>query len=171
MVYCFIIVYLDDILISIKDLDQPHVKIIRWVLDQFQKHVSFGNLKKQHFHKDKVLFSGYLVSIQGVRMKDGRIKMVKTQSEPQSVQNIQVFISFTNFYRQFIKGFNKIASSLTLILGTTLSTFLSIRSFIKAVNLDGSEMLEVVLVMLMILVVLLLVVIKLKICQKSQKIG
>ena len=30
----FIIVYLDDILISTKDLGQPHVEAIRWVLDQ-----------------------------------------------------------------------------------------------------------------------------------------
>ena len=30
----FVVVYLDDILIYIKDSEQPHVEVVRWVLDQ-----------------------------------------------------------------------------------------------------------------------------------------
>ena len=35
-------------------------------------------------------------------MKDKQIKMVKNWPKPKSVQNVQVFISFANFYRYFI---------------------------------------------------------------------
>ena len=46
----FIIVYLDDILIYTKDLGQPHIKIIYWVLDQLWKYFLFINLKKCRFY-------------------------------------------------------------------------------------------------------------------------
>ncbi len=49
-----VIVYLDDILIYIEDLKQPHVEVMRWVLEQLQKHGLYINLKKCRFHKDEV---------------------------------------------------------------------------------------------------------------------
>ena len=57
----FVIVYLDDILIYIKNLAQPYVKVIRWVLNQFRKHFLFANLKKYWFYQDKVFFLRYIV--------------------------------------------------------------------------------------------------------------
>lgn len=44
------IVYLDHILIYTKDLGQPHVKVVRWVLDQLSKYCLFTNLKKGYFY-------------------------------------------------------------------------------------------------------------------------
>ena len=42
----FVIIFLDDILIYIKDSGQSYVEAIRWVLDQLWKHFFFANLKK-----------------------------------------------------------------------------------------------------------------------------
>ncbi len=42
----FILMYLDDILIYTKDLGQPHVKTVRWVLEQLRKYSLYVNLKK-----------------------------------------------------------------------------------------------------------------------------
>ena len=47
--------------------------------------------------------------------------MVKKWPKPKSVQDIQVFLGFANFYYRFIKGFNKIAASLTSMLKTIMS--------------------------------------------------
>ena len=55
-------------------------------------------------------------------MEDKKIEAVKQCPEPQSVQDIQVFLRFANFYRQFIQGFSQIAAPLTLILKTSGST-------------------------------------------------
>ena len=38
----FVIVYLDDILIYIKDLGQSYVEAVRWVLDQLRKYSVFA---------------------------------------------------------------------------------------------------------------------------------
>ena len=58
----FVIVYLDDILIYIKDLGQDHVEAMRLMLDLLRKNSLFANLKKCWFHKDKVQFLEYVVS-------------------------------------------------------------------------------------------------------------
>lgn len=55
-------------------------------------------------------------------MENEGIKAVKSWPKPQSVQDIQVFIGFANFYRRFIQGFSRIAASLTSILKTTSVT-------------------------------------------------
>ena len=115
----FVIVYLDDILIYTEDQGQGQMEAVWWVLDILRKNGLFANLKKYWFHKDEVQFLGYLVSSQGIRMKDERIKVVKNWPEPKSVQDIQVFIGFVNFYWQFIQGFSRIVAPLTSMLKTT----------------------------------------------------
>ena len=115
----FVIVYLDDILIYIKDLGQPHVEAVRWVLDQFRKYLLFANLKKCHFHQDKICFLGYVMSSKDISMEAKKIEMVREWLEPKSIWDIQVFLGFANFYRQFIQGFSKIAAPLTSMLKTT----------------------------------------------------
>ena len=75
--YIFVIVYLDDIFIYIKDPGQGHVEVVRWVLDVLRKYGLFANLKKCQFHKDEICFLGYVVLAQGVRMEDKQIKTVK----------------------------------------------------------------------------------------------
>ena len=52
-------------------------------------------------------------------MEIKKIKVIKDWSEFKSVDNIQVFLGFANFYWQFIQGFSKIAAPLTSILKIT----------------------------------------------------
>lgn len=81
----FINVYLDDILIYTKDPGQGHVMAVQCVQNILKKYGLFANLKKCCFHKDEVRFLGYIVSAQGIRTEDERIKVVKNWLEPKSV--------------------------------------------------------------------------------------
>ena len=94
----FVIVYQDDILIYTEDLGQPHVDIVCWVLDQLRKYSLFANLKKYCFHQNEIRFLRYIVSSKGISMKAKRIEVVRKWPEPKSVQDIQVFLDFANFY-------------------------------------------------------------------------
>ena len=94
----FVIVYLDNILIYIENPSQPHVEAVRWVLDQLRKYFFFTNLKKCCFHPDEVYFFGYVVLSKGISMETEQIKVVKKWPEPKAVRDIQVFLSFANFY-------------------------------------------------------------------------
>ena len=109
----FMIVYLDDIFIYIKNEGKEHVEALQWVLEQLQTHFLYANLKKCRFHQEEVRFLGYIVSHQGIRMEEEQIKAVRDWPEPQSVRDIQVFLGFVNFYRQFIQRFNRLATLLT----------------------------------------------------------
>ena len=84
----FVIVHLDDILVYTKDPNQPHIDAVRWVLEQLRKHELYTNLKKCHFHQDEVCFLSFVISVQGIRMKEKRIEVVKAWTESTSVREI-----------------------------------------------------------------------------------
>ena len=94
----FVILYLDNIFIYIKDLGQPHIYIVRWELEQLWKHNFFTNLKKCYFDQDEVRFLGFVVSAQEINMEEERIEAVKAWPEPKSIRDIQVFSGFAHFY-------------------------------------------------------------------------
>ena len=66
----FVIVYRNDMLIYIKNECQGHINAVQWVLEKLRKHRLFANLKKCCFYKDKIYFLRYIVSAQGVRIKE-----------------------------------------------------------------------------------------------------
>ena len=84
----FVIIYLDNILIYIKDQGQGYVNAVWRMLDFLRKNSFFANLKKWRFYKDKVRFLGYAVLAQRVRKKDKQIEAVKNWPEPKSVRDI-----------------------------------------------------------------------------------
>ena len=98
---------------------------MHWVLDQLRKYLVFANLKKCCFHQDEVCFLGYIVSSKSISIEVKKIEVVRKWFELKSVWNIQVFLGFANFYRQFIQGFSRIAALLTSILKTTNQLALS----------------------------------------------
>ena len=124
----FVIVYLDDIFIYIKDPSQGYTKAVWWVLDLLRKNGLLINLKKCRFYKNEVRFLGYVVSSHSIWMEDEKIEVVKNWPKPKSVQNIQVFIGFANFHQRFIRDISRIAVSLTSMLKTTGSWVLPSRN-------------------------------------------
>ena len=112
----FVIIYLNDIMIYIKDLDQPNIEIVLWVLDQLRKYSLFTNLKKYCFYQNEICFLGYIVSSKGISMEAKKIKVVKNWLESKSVYDIQIFLGFANFYWRFIQSFNRIATLLISML-------------------------------------------------------
>ena len=71
-------------------------------------------------------------------MEDERIEIVKQWPESQSVQDIQAFLGFANFYRRFIHGFSWIAAPLTLMLKISGSTESKTRPGEGGVGVGGS---------------------------------
>ena len=98
----FVIIYLDNILIYTKDTAKAHVDAVQGVLNKIKKHGLFTNLKKCRFYKNEFQFLGFIILAQGVKMKDEQIKAVKNWPKQKSMKDIQVFLSFANFYWHFI---------------------------------------------------------------------
>lgn len=106
------IVYLDDILIYSKD-EAMHEQHVRSVLERLRKWHLYINLGKCEFHTTEVGFLGFIVSPEGIRMEDERIKAVAQWPLPSSVRDIQSFLGFTGFYRRFIHKYSKVTAPLT----------------------------------------------------------
>jgi len=79
----FVVVYLDDILIYSKNIDD-HVVHLKSVLDVLRKERLFANLKKCTFYTDKLVFLGFVVSAQGIhRLMKRRYAQSKIGRAPQ----------------------------------------------------------------------------------------
>ena len=114
-----VIVYLDEILIYIKDPGQPHVNKVRWVLKQLRKHGFFTFLKKWYFYQNEIHFLRFILLVQALSMEEENIEPIKAWPESKLIKNIQVFLRIANFYQRFIQGFSKISALLTSILKTS----------------------------------------------------
>jgi hypothetical protein len=108
----FVIVYLDDILIYSSD-PKEHIEHVRTVLTCLEKAGLRLDPDKCFFHKEEVEFLGCTVGIHGVKMSEDKIKVVKEWKTPRTVKEIQAFLGFVNFNRQFINRFSDIAIPLS----------------------------------------------------------
>ena len=73
----FVIIYLDNIFIYTKDLGQPNIKAMCWILDQLQKYSLFANLKKCCFYQHEICFLEYVVLPKGISMKTEQIEVIR----------------------------------------------------------------------------------------------
>ena len=71
----FVLVYFDDILIYSKT-EATHYNHVREVLTVLQANGLYINLKKCNFLTDKLLFLGYVVSVDGIHVDDEDRKSV-----------------------------------------------------------------------------------------------
>lgn len=78
--------------------------------------MSYANFKKWTFYIEKVIFLGYIVSINGIEVDGEKIKAIKELPMPKGIFEVRAFYSLATFYRHFVKNFNTIAVSLTRII-------------------------------------------------------
>jgi len=101
--------YIDDILIY-SSKEQGHIEFVRLVLLRHTETKLCINIDKYLFHIPVVEFVGLQRGKQGIQMSQKKVEDIMNWPTPRNVKEVQRFIGFTNFYRQFIQGF----SSLTL---------------------------------------------------------
>jgi transposase InsO family protein len=108
----FVIAYLDDILIYSRN-EKEHIGHVRTVLRLLQQHALLVDPDKCKWHQEEVEFLGCIVGKNGVKMSPDKIQVVKDWPTPTTVKEVQSFLGFVNFNRQFIQDFSKIAIPLT----------------------------------------------------------
>ena len=106
-----VVVYLDDILIFTKTLDE-HRKVIRRVMELLQQHGLSLKLEKCEFEETSVEYLGVIVSHNSVKMDPAKVARVSEWPTPSNKKEVQSFLGFTNFYQRFIEGFSCIARPL-----------------------------------------------------------
>ena len=107
-----IIVYLDDILIYLDNLED-HKKHVREVLRRLCKHGLYVKPEKCKFHTDTTEYLGYCLSPTGLTMAQNKVDIIHDWPEPRKVKDIQSFLGFANFYHCFIYNYSDIVIPLT----------------------------------------------------------
>jgi len=109
-----VMIYQDDILIYSNNMSEHH-----WHMKEVLKHLRkaglYAKAKKCEFHSESVEYLGYILSPSGLTMSDDKVKIIQDWPEPKKVKDIQSFLGFTNFYRQFIFNYLDIVIPLTCL--------------------------------------------------------
>lgn len=108
----FVVVYLDDILIYSKTLEE-HKQHVASVLSKLQEANLLVSPEKSEFHQRKVTFVGYVISPGEIRMEDSKIAAVRDWPTPTNATEVRSFLGLANYYRMFIPQFGKIGTPLT----------------------------------------------------------
>jgi RNase H-like domain found in reverse transcriptase/Reverse transcriptase (RNA-dependent DNA polymerase)/Integrase zinc binding domain len=108
----YVIIYLDDILILSGNKDD-HFRHVSEVLKQLRKHGLYANGKKCDFHSKSVDYLAHMIGPDGLQMDPAKVKVIQDWPEPQKVKDIQSFLGFANFYRQYIHNYSNIIVLLT----------------------------------------------------------
>src|SRR5258708_4391478 len=98
--------YLDNILIYLDSLED-HQDHIHEVLHRLCTVGLYANTKKCKFHMDTVEYLRFILSPKGLQMDPAKVSTIQDWPEPQKVQDIQAFLSFTNFYQRFIHNYRE----------------------------------------------------------------
>ena len=111
----FVVVYLDDIVICSRTLEE-HVNHLSLVLSQLRKYTLYVKMEKCEFAQQEIKFLEHLVSKNQVRMDPKKVQAIVDWQAPRHVKDLRSFHGLANYYRKFIAGYSKRATTLTDLL-------------------------------------------------------
>ena len=114
----FVIVFLDDILIYSKTLEE-HEQHLEKVLMKLREQQLYGKLSKTELVKEEVGFLGHIVNKDGLSVDPDKIKAVQEWPVCKNVHDVRSFCGFVGYYRKFIKNFSNIVTPLSNLTKTS----------------------------------------------------
>lgn len=101
-----VLVYMDDILIFTKDLDEHH-RLVQQVLKIFKDNKLYLKPEKCDWEKTWIEYLGLIISENMVEMDPVKVKGISDWPEPKKLKEFQSFLGFCNFYQRFVKDYSK----------------------------------------------------------------
>nr|GEY57055.1 putative reverse transcriptase domain-containing protein [Tanacetum cinerariifolium] len=96
----FVIVFIDDILICSKD-EKEHEEYLKAILELLKEEKLYAKFSKCEFWMSLIA------------VDPAKIESIKDWASPKMPTEIRQFLGLAGYYRRFIKGFSKIAKSMT----------------------------------------------------------
>ncbi len=112
-------IYLNNILIMSK-MKEEHHWVTREVLKVLWKHKLFLKAEKCEFEVLETEYLRVIISEESIQMDPIKVRGIMEWPVPNKKKELQSFLGFTNFYRQFIKGYSKIVKPMTQLTGNEL---------------------------------------------------
>ena len=99
-----VIVYMDDILVFTKTLEE-HRRVVKEVLRRLRQHRLYLKAEKCKFEVQEIDFLGLIIKNGTVAMDPIKTKAVREWPTPDNLKKTRSFMQFCNFYRSFIPNF------------------------------------------------------------------
>ena len=112
--YRFALIYIDDIIIFSKSVDEHLVhleEVFRRLCDANVKL----NPKKCSFVKQRLEYLGHVVTSEGISPNPDKVRVIQEFPTPTKLKELRSFLGFANYYRRFVRGFSNIANPLNAL--------------------------------------------------------
>jgi len=111
LTYITCLVYLDDIIVYLRDFDS-HVQRLQKVFERLRGANLKLHVKKCCLFQRKVAFLGHVISEAGIEVQDDKVAAVRDWPTPQNLSELRSFLGLCSYYRRFIPGFADVAAPL-----------------------------------------------------------
>ncbi|GBG80670.1 hypothetical protein CBR_g31130 [Chara braunii] len=108
----FVLVYLDDILVYSRTLED-HLEHLRRVLETLRRAKYKANRDKCEFVRQELEYLGHFVTPEGISPLSDKIQAIQEWPKPKTVTNVRSFLGLAGYYQHFIKGYSKIVAPLS----------------------------------------------------------
>ena len=112
----FVLVYLDDILIFSKNLEE-HRMHVRHVLETLRKQRFYAKASKCTFCSSELEYLGHIVGRDGIKVDPRKVSAVVDWPIPKDVHQVRSFLGLANYFRRFIQGYSTMVGPLTSLTG------------------------------------------------------
>ena len=109
--FSFVFVYLDDILVASRDVDE-HRDHLRQLFRRLQDAGLILNLEKCAFGRKELRFLGHVVSPEGILPTEDGVAVIKAWTRPKTIRDLMSFLGTVNFYKRFIRHSSRILAPL-----------------------------------------------------------
>ncbi|XP_077388164.1 retrovirus-related Pol polyprotein from transposon 412 [Festucalex cinctus] len=107
-----VIVYLDDIIVFGKTLEEHEQRLLK-VLDRLEEFGLKLSIDKCQFCQSQVKYVGHIVSEAGIATDPEKVAAVEKWPEPTDLKSLRSFLGFCGYYRRFIANYSSIVRTLT----------------------------------------------------------
>ncbi|GBG58625.1 hypothetical protein CBR_g25 [Chara braunii] len=108
----FVVVYLDDILIFNKSMEEhiKHLEEVFTILEKMQVHL---NSTKSEFGRDSVIYLGHRLFATAVEPVAIKVEVISYWPQPANIRELRSFLGLASYYRKFVPCFAIVARPLS----------------------------------------------------------
>jgi hypothetical protein len=144
----FVIIYLDDILVFSKT-EEEHLRHLTLVMKRLQWEKMLRNLNKCSFIKTKIIYLGFVISLNELKMDPEKVKEIREWSSPMSIFEVRSFHGLASFYRKFIRNFSEIGAQMMDTVKKRHKSFKWIEEVEKSFNILKEKIVEQLILVLL----------------------